>query len=134
MSDDNPKCHLLCEKVYVILEQLPNGVSVISEDGSGREGFIPHSYCAPFGSPLADMALSANSNPNSGGGKGGGGGGGGRERGSSRHQQQNNCSVGRGGMMVGGGDEHLTFAPSPHSPFDDRSSGSVSTVPFYRSE
>lgn len=43
--------------VYVILEQLPNGVSLPDDGGGSREGFIPHSYCAAYGSPLADMAL-----------------------------------------------------------------------------
>lgn len=43
--------------VYVILEQLPNGVVCDNEGGGGREGFIPFSYCAAYGSTVADMAL-----------------------------------------------------------------------------
>ncbi|CAG0913976.1 unnamed protein product [Notodromas monacha] len=39
-----------------VLYQENDWVYVIGEGDVG-EGFIPHSYCAPFGSPMADLAL-----------------------------------------------------------------------------
>ncbi|CAG0905446.1 unnamed protein product, partial [Cyprideis torosa] len=42
--------------VVNVLYQENDWVYVIDEDGR-REGFIPHSYCAPYGSPMAELAL-----------------------------------------------------------------------------
>ena len=59
-----------------MLYQENDWVYVISEEN--REGFIPHSYCAQFGSQLASVALGVRkkmprTNNNEGGGSGGGG-------------------------------------------------------------
>ena len=44
-------------QVVNVLYQENDWVYVISES-SQQEGFIPHSYCAPHGSQLGDLALS----------------------------------------------------------------------------
>ncbi|RWS24941.1 cytoplasmic protein NCK2-like protein [Leptotrombidium deliense] len=43
-------------QIVNVLYQENDWVYVIAENN--QEGFIPHSYCAPFGSHIADMALS----------------------------------------------------------------------------
>ncbi len=67
-------------QVVHVLYQENDWVYVISEEK--REGFIPHSYCAQYGSQMATLALNVRKKlPRGGGGGGngdfGGGGGGG---------------------------------------------------------
>lgn len=79
---------LLFVKVVNVLYQENDWVYVIGEDQ--REGFIPHSYCAPYTPHLGEMTLTVKKklprdlgipnatdiNNGSAGGPGGGGGGG----------------------------------------------------------
>ncbi|XP_050074741.1 SH3 domain-containing protein Dlish [Anopheles maculipalpis] len=70
-------------QIVNILYRENDWVYVIGQD-TRQEGFIPHSYCAPFNTQLADLAIKKKlprdiatmGAPGSGGGGGGGGGGG----------------------------------------------------------
>lgn len=55
MSDDDYDERALFFQIVHVLYQENDWVYVISEEN--KEGFIPHSYCAQFGSQLAGLAL-----------------------------------------------------------------------------
>lgn len=44
------------EQVVNVLYQENDWVYVIAEHGQ-QEGFIPHSYCAPYGSQLGELTI-----------------------------------------------------------------------------
>ncbi|XP_043217871.1 SH3 domain-containing protein Dlish-like [Amphibalanus amphitrite] len=120
--------------VVNVLYQENDWVYVISES-SQQEGFIPHSYCAPHGSQLADLALSVKKKlpreltvpDGSGAGPGGGGGE------ADHNTIIGNASTDRNGVETSDNDSFTEGGrPEPRSTPSGHSGPAPDVHPFFK--
>jgi len=120
--------------VVNVLYQENDWVYVISE-ATQQEGFIPHSYCAPHGSQLADLALSVKKKlprelalpDGSGAGPGGGGGE------TDHNTTIGNISTDRNGAETSDAESFAETGPAgPRAPPANTGPGPPDIHPFFK--